>query len=81
LTLPLIRGRGNIYIREASPLFNSPLMYVSLKERGRNFVERGEAPLFHTLSLSFISGRGQESRLINILTQPPFVLAPAIGYN
>jgi len=56
-------------------------MYVSLKERGRNFVERGEAPLFHTLSLSFISGRGQESRLINILTQPPFVLAPAIGYN
>jgi len=59
LTLHLLRVRGNIYIREAKPLFNSPLMCVPSKKRGKGLVERGFAPLFHTLALSFISERGQ----------------------
>jgi hypothetical protein len=32
--LPLLRGRGNGYIREASPLFNSALVSLSLKGEG-----------------------------------------------
>jgi len=34
IPFPLTRGRGINYIREASPLFNSPLVYTPEKERG-----------------------------------------------
>jgi len=40
----LIRGRGNDYIREAKPLFDSPLTSI-LRRRGEEILERGEAPL------------------------------------
>jgi len=62
----LIRGRGNGYIREASPLFDSPPVSLSLKGEGEEILERDEAPLLpHPLSL--IKRRGQRDKLLNNL--------------
>jgi len=47
----LLRGRGNGYIREASPLFDSPLVSLSLKGEGDLFLKEGLAPLLNTLAL------------------------------
>jgi len=41
----LLRGRGNGNIREAKPLFDSPIVSVSLKGEGEEILEGGEAPL------------------------------------
>jgi len=46
--LPLIKGKGAGYVREASPLFNSPLISLSLKGEGEGILERGFAPLTST---------------------------------
>jgi hypothetical protein len=55
----LIRGRGTGYIREASPLFDSPLVSLSLQgERGRDFRE-GQSPFFTDIPPSLNKGRGQ----------------------
>jgi len=46
---PLIWGRGNGYIREAKPLFDSPLVSLSLIRRGGIYYRRGaDAPLRHS---------------------------------
>jgi len=55
----LIRGRGNGYIREASPLFDSPLVSLFLKGEGEEILERGFAPLLPTPP-SLIKGKGLE---------------------
>jgi len=39
----LIRGRGNGYVREASPLFDSPLVLLSIKGGG-GILEEGLRP-------------------------------------
>jgi len=44
IPFPLIRGRGNSYIREASPLFDSPLASTSWKGE-KDIRKRGFAPL------------------------------------
>jgi len=44
LHFPLPRGRGTDYIREASPLLNSPLVFSLLKKEG-DIKKRGFAPL------------------------------------
>jgi len=41
IPFPLSRGRGNGYIREASPLFDSPLASTSWEGEGEDFVKRG----------------------------------------
>jgi hypothetical protein len=34
----MVRGRGNGYVREATPLFNSPLVLATFdRERGKRF--------------------------------------------
>jgi len=43
----LIRGRGTGYIREASPLFNSPFVALPFKGEGEEIIKRGFAPLRH----------------------------------
>jgi len=43
IPFPLIRGRENSYIREASPLFDSPLASTSWK-RGKDIRKRGFLP-------------------------------------
>jgi len=40
----LIRGRGIGYIREASPLFDSPSVSLSFKEEGDVWILRGLRP-------------------------------------
>jgi len=45
---PLLRGRGNGYVREATPLFDSPSIFLLGKERGRIGFERA-SPLQATL--------------------------------
>jgi len=40
-----MRGRGNGYIREASPLFNSPDSICSLKGEEEEILERSITPL------------------------------------
>jgi len=47
----LIRGRGNGYVREASPLFDSPLVLLSLKGEGEEFWKRGFAPLKRPINI------------------------------
>jgi len=42
----LIRGRGNCYIREAKPLFDSLMVYL-LQRRGGD-IKRGAKPLSDT---------------------------------
>jgi hypothetical protein len=70
---PLIRGRGSSYIREASPLFDSPLVALSFlgKERNSAFIiltkehpiirvfKRGVSPSFKTFPLSLSRRGGQ----------------------
>jgi len=41
---PLSRGRGTGYIREASPLFDSPLVSLSFKEEGEGILKEGRNP-------------------------------------
>jgi hypothetical protein len=41
----LARGRGIGYIIEASPLFDSPLVYSLSKERGEGYSLKGWSPL------------------------------------
>jgi len=53
----LIRGRGNGYLRGASPLFDSPLVSLSLKGEEEEILERDFASLLPTLS-SLNKGRG-----------------------
>jgi len=55
-------------------------MYVSLKEREKRFGERVSPPSFIHDPIPLFEKIGR-SRLINILTQPLFVLVPAMGYN
>ena len=42
---------GLVSIREAVPLFDSPLVSLSLKGEGKEILERGEAPLLPTVPL------------------------------
>jgi hypothetical protein len=72
IPFPLLRGRGISYIREASPLFNSPLVSLSFsgKERNPAFIilikeqpvirvfKRGVSPLFQSLPPLLIKERG-----------------------
>jgi len=43
IPFPLTRGRGNDFLREASPLFDSPLPFTPSKEGGRDLGE-GRSP-------------------------------------
>jgi len=43
--LPLKKGKGEDYIREASPLLDSPLVSLSFKGEGEGYKKRGFAPL------------------------------------
>jgi hypothetical protein len=68
----LLRGRGTSYIREASPLFDSPLASLSFsgKEQNPAFIilikehpvirvfKRGVSPLFQSLPPLLIKERG-----------------------
>ena len=45
--LPLIKGKGNGYRREAKPLFDSPLVSPSSKESGTD-IKRGVKPLLNS---------------------------------
>jgi hypothetical protein len=49
----LIRGRGNIFLREASPLFDSPSAIFSLKGEGENSLKEASPllPLFLRVEL------------------------------
>jgi len=44
IPLPLDEGKGEAYIREASPLFDSPAIFPPLKGEG-DIIEEGLAPL------------------------------------
>jgi len=55
---PLVRGRGNGFIREASPLFDSPYSIFSFQGEGGEILERGFAPLLPILPLPLLKGRG-----------------------
>jgi len=59
IPFPLTRGRGISDIREASPLFDSPL-----KEK-EEILERGFTPLLPALPLPLIREGGQGDRLLN----------------
>jgi len=59
---PLARGRGNGNIREAKPLFDSPIVSVSLKGEGEEILERGEAPLLPLFPLPLLREGGQGDR-------------------
>jgi len=57
IPFPLLRGRGIDYIREAKPLFDSPLAPAPLEERGIDFGEgliRGKKPSLTYTPPSFI---------------------------
>jgi len=69
----LIRGRGISYIREASPPFDSPLVFSPSKEGGGRILKRGASPLLDTLLLRRVSeapmgGWVGKQRLLNKLT-------------
>jgi len=72
----LIRGRGMGYIREASPLFDSPFSISLLQRRGGLFCKRGKIPL--GLPLPFIQkerGRVKKEGLASLLDSP-YLLSP-----
>jgi len=50
----LIRGRGNGYVREASPLFDSPRSGLIMQGRLRG----ASAPLFKIFPFPSLRGRG-----------------------
>jgi len=45
----------------------TPFIPLSLKGEGEEVLEKGEAPLFPTLPLPLLQGRGQGDRLLNNL--------------
>jgi len=47
IPLPLLKGRGNGYVREASPLFDSPVSISLLQRRGGKNIRRGVSPLLN----------------------------------
>ena len=48
-----------IVLREASPLFNSPLVSPSLKGEGKVLKKKGYAPLLPTLPIPLVREMGQ----------------------
>jgi len=60
------------YIREASPLFDSPSVSLPLKGEEEEILERGFAPLFPTLPLPLIREGGLEDRLAKQFHQRKF---------
>jgi hypothetical protein len=64
--IPLsFQGEGEGVFREASPLFNSPPVFPPPK--GRDFRERGFAPLLTTPPHPLLREGGQGDRLLNNL--------------
>jgi hypothetical protein len=61
---PLARGRGNGYIREAKPLFDSPLVSLSLIRRGGFIIEEGLTPLLDIPTLPTQSKKRQTFRYV-----------------
>jgi len=49
IPFPLSRGRGIVYVREASPLFDSLFYPSPSKERGEGINKEGLAPLLNSL--------------------------------
>jgi len=61
IALPLKKGKGEWFMREASPLLNSPFLSL-LQRRGRYFFQRGFAPL--SPLVVFLLFKGQEENLV-----------------
>ena len=65
IPLPLSKGKGEGYIREASPLFDSPLVSLSLIRRGRFIIEEGLTPLLDT---PHYQSRARKGEPLNMFT-------------